>query len=181
MNIIPILLTAFLVLFSLRIAVSAETLQSILHLQTETLLEEESISEDGTTIANLSLATGKEKSADRLFYRITWANKTTKTLKNPEIIVTIPENQEFLLGTMVGEKCLCYFSMDQGKSFHNCQKIYSHNGGKSFSQTPGSMEQQNSPNYLVAWGEKYTTLKWKFRGEITPEQTGKVFFRTMIR
>ena len=99
-------------------------------------------------------------------YTTTFTNQGSKPAGNIVITNPVPANTAFVGGSTFGDNTDVTFSIDGGKTYANADKLRV--------KTPEGRERAALPS-------DYTHIRWTYKGDLAPANTGSAGFRAVIK
>jgi hypothetical protein len=128
-------------------------------------VEREVVDKDGNkTLQRMPVQ--KAVPATEVIYTTTFENITAKPVGNIVINNPIPNDSEYKAGSAFGKVCDIVFSADGGKRYATAAQL----------QIQGADGKER-----IARPSEYTHIRWTYKEQLAPGQSGEVGFRSVIK
>ncbi len=101
-----------------------------------------------------------------VIYTTTFKNISDKSVGNIVINNPVPEHMRYSIGSAAGANTDITFSTDGGKTYSTEDKL-------SVTTKEGKVRAPTA--------EEYTNIRWNYKGELAPTQTGTLTFKSVVK
>lgn len=131
--------------------------------------KEITVKKNGKTVTELVPVENATR-GDILVYTLTYKNEGKEKLTKASFVALIPEGTSYIEGSATDNGITeILFSIDKGTSFQKPPVKY------FIKKKDGSMEEK------IATPDMYTNIKWIFKKDLAPGETGEVSYKTKVK